>query len=132
LDEYNIISQDPTKTRVQVAYETWRDVLQSDAVWKHQEISIILFLNKVDLLTRKLVTPEDREEFGRIFPTYSGEGIESAAESIKKKFLDPVEKDFTVTSHVICALDTGLMEIIFKAIKTTIFDSRMNSVGMKL
>jgi len=130
LDEYNVESfEDPTKTRMQVSFEAWRDINKSESIGE-KDITLMLFLNKIDLLTKKLTSSAEKVEFGNVFPQYSGEGLESATEAVKKKYLEIV-KDQDVSTHIICALDTGLMEIIFKTIKNTIFNSRMLTAGFK-
>lgn len=131
LDEYNMLSsEDPSKTKMQISFEAWAEILQSP-ILKQKQISLILFLNKVDCLTKKLSIQEEREDFMRTFPSCD-DSLESATESVKKKFLDLVPGNFSeITSHTLCALDTSLMEVIFKAIKNTIFDSRVLTSGIK-
>jgi len=129
LDEYNVISnEDTSKTRMQISYESWRDILKSDVI-KDKPITLLLFLNKIDLLTTKLTSQPDKEDFERTFPKFTGE-IESATEAVKKKYTANLTQE--VNSHVMCALDTGLMEIIFRTIKDTIFSARMFTAGYKL
>jgi len=131
LDEYNVESfEEPEKTKMQISLEAWRDIIKSETI-KERDITVLLFLNKIDLLTKKLLNSEERAEFGNIYPQYSGDGIDSATESVKKKFLE-YSKDRDVSTHVICALDTGLMELIFKTIKTTVFNARLLTAGYKI
>jgi len=134
LDEYDVISpEDPSKTKMQISLESWHEVIKSEQV-RTKHITLILFLNKMDVLTNKLQTAEQREQFEERFPDWNRKGIDNAAEMIKRKFLEntPPPPQQEITSHCLCALDTSLMEIIFKAVKNTIFDSRIMNNLIKL
>jgi len=129
LDEYDVMSpEDPSKSKMQISLESWYDLIKSDQV-RTRHITLILFLNKMDVLTNKLQTAEQKDQFSERFPGWNRKGIDSAADLIKTRYLEHVPNPQDITSHCLCALDTGLMEIIFKAVKNTIFDQRiMNSL----
>jgi len=132
LDEYNVVSpEDLSKTKLQISLEAWQEVVKSEYI-KQKHITLILFLNKLDIFSLKLTIPEDKEEFVELFPEYIGDRIDSATDLIKKKFVDLAPTSQEITSHCLCALDTSLIEILFKAVKNTIFDARVLSSMIKL
>jgi len=130
VDEYNLMSKDdPAKTKLEVSYEVWRDLLKNENI-KTRNITMILFLNKMDLLEDKLNQEEDKDQFLALFPKYTGNGLEPALDLIKHKFVHGIT-DFKITTHNTCALDTNLIQFIFKSVQQTIFDGRIRTSGLK-
>nr|XP_040038715.1 guanine nucleotide-binding protein G(q) subunit alpha-like isoform X2 [Gasterosteus aculeatus aculeatus] len=85
-----------------------------------QQASVILFLNKMDLLEEKIL----HSHLADYFPEYDGprRDVEAAQEFILEKFvgLNPRE-DTVITSHFTCATDTDNIRFIFRAVKNHIF-----------
>jgi len=132
LDEYNMMStEEPNKTKMEISLQVFTDLLQSNTVQDRPHITILLFLNKIDLLEAKLQKDDNRDKFKEIFPNYT-EGIESACNCVKDKFVSPFPEDLKIHTHYICALNTLLMAEVFTAVRTTIFDSRLNTSGVRI
>jgi len=129
LEEYNVpSSEELNKTKLDISFEVWSELARSELLSK---TTIILFLNKLDLFKQKLANEKDSEQFIKLFPEYRTDGDTRGTDFIKKKFLEAVP-DRTISTHAICALDTSLIEMIFKEVKNTIFDTRVNMTGIKL
>jgi len=133
LDEFNMTSsEDPNKTKMDISMQVFNELLSSDAVKTRPHITLLLFLNKIDLLTSKLHEEDDKEQFKKIFPNFQG-SVESACDCVKLKFVAPFpDLQPHIHAHYICALDTHLMEEVFKAVRQTIFDNRLSSSGVKV
>ncbi|XP_034752694.1 guanine nucleotide-binding protein subunit alpha-11-like [Etheostoma cragini] len=112
----------------QVLYENEQDnrLRESVALFKtiisyswFQESSIILFLNKTDLLEEKIT----HSHFATYFPAFTGPkcDAESVKKFIKQMYMDEHRghpKSFY--SHYTCATDTGNIRVVFKAVEDTI------------
>jgi len=132
LDEYNIMSTDDnTKTKMEISLQVFTDLLTSQTLQDRPFITFFLFLNKTDILEAKLKLEEDNEKFKELFPNYKDGSIESACDCVKEKFLLPFP-DMKIHTHYICALDTALMSDVFTAIRTTIFDTRLITSGVRI
>jgi GTPase SAR1 family protein len=131
LDEFNMMSTEETgKTKMDISLQVFRELLQSSALQERPFIPPLLFLNKIDLLETKLKSEEDNNKFKEIFPNYTG-GLTSACECVRERFQNPFP-EIKIPTHNICALDTKLMGDVFTAVRTTIFDSRLNTSGVRI
>lgn len=132
LDEYNMMStEDASKTKMEISLQVFTDLLSSQTLQDRPHITILLFLNKIDLLEAKLQNDENQEKFKEVFPTYNSEGVQSACDCVKEKFHQPFP-EMKIHTHCICALNTALMAEVFNAVRTTIFDSRLNTSGVRI
>jgi len=132
LDEFNMASSEEVgKTKMEISIQVFHDVLNSEAVKTRPSITLLLFLNKIDLLTNKLNNEEDKKTFQGMFPTFDST-VESACECIKEKFTGPFTEQLQIYTHYTCALDTSLMQTVFKAVRQTIFDNRLSSSGVRV
>eukprot|EP01124_Arcella_intermedia_P035088 TRINITY_DN884_c0_g1_i1.p1 TRINITY_DN884_c0_g1~~TRINITY_DN884_c0_g1_i1.p1 ORF type:complete len:346 (-),score=56.15 TRINITY_DN884_c0_g1_i1:64-1101(-) len=130
LDEFNMLStEEPGKTKMEISTEVFKDLLTAETVKEKTSLTIILFLNKLDLLTTKLSKEEDKKQFHNLFPAWDGT-VENAVTQVQHRFLDGF--DTPVKVHPICALNTGLMSTVFKDVRQTIFDSRLLSSGLRI
>jgi len=128
LDEFNMLSaEDMTKTKMDISLQVFTELMNSEVIQERPFITILLFLNKIDLLESKLQNEEDREQFKTIFPNFT-EGTLSACECVKERFISAFPPDtLKIHVHFICALDTNLMAEVFTEVRTTIFDSRLST-----
>jgi len=132
LDEFNMASSEEAgKTKMEISIQVFHEVLTSEAITSRPSVTLLLFLNKIDLLTAKLRNEEDKKVFQGMFPNWDGIGIESACECIRDKFLLQVG-DIQIFAHFTCALDTGLMQTVFNHVRHTIFDNRLSSSGVRV
>jgi len=87
--------------------------------------SMILFLNKKDLLEEKINSVDLKDTF----PDYEGGSCNAIAARnyIQEKFCERVDDgdDVTVYSHFTCATDTNNMRFVFESVKSTIFDQNI-------
>jgi len=87
--------------------------------------SMILFLNKKDLLEEKVNSIDLKDHF----PEYQGGKCNAIAARnfIQKKFCEPVNEndDTTVYSHFTCATDTNNMRFVFESVRSTILEQNI-------
>jgi len=132
LDEYNMVStEDNSKTKMEISLQVFTDLLSSQILQDRPFITVLLFLNKIDLLEAKLKNDVHKEKFKELFPNYQEGSIDSACDCVKDKFLAPFP-DMKIRTHYICALNTSLMADVFSEVRTTIFDSRLNTSGVRI
>jgi len=132
LDEFNMASSEEAgKTKMEISIQVFHELLGSESVKTRPSITLLLFLNKIDLLTSKLNNEEDKKTFQGMFPTFDGT-VDSACECIREKFVGPFTENLPIYTHYTCALDTNLMGQVFKAVRQTIFDNRLSSSGVRV
>jgi len=133
LNEYNIASgEEQGKTKMQIAMDCFREVVASEQT---KSMSIILFLNKKDLLEKKFQT--DFKEFQDVFPKYTGGSeIQPATEFIGNQFRsimqDGGRTQEELCVHVTCALDTEAMDSVFQTVRETLFTNNMKMFGVDM
>ncbi|KAF7694964.1 guanine nucleotide-binding protein subunit alpha-14 [Silurus meridionalis] len=94
-----------------------------------QQSSVILFLNKTDILKEKIVY----SHLANYFPEFTGPqgDPKSAQEFILKMYQEQnPDKDKTVYSHFTCATDTENIRLIFAAVKDTILRSNLKDFNL--
>ncbi|TSO88120.1 Guanine nucleotide-binding protein subunit alpha-14 [Bagarius yarrelli] len=94
-----------------------------------QQSSVILFLNKTDILNEKIVY----SHLATYFPEFTGpQGDPKAAqEFILKMYQDQnPDKDKTIYSHFTTATDTENIRLIFAAVKDTILRSNLKDFNL--
>ncbi|KAM9516878.1 guanine nucleotide-binding protein subunit alpha-14-like [Salvelinus alpinus] len=94
-----------------------------------QESSIILFLNKTDLLEEKIY----HSNLADYFPAFKGPRKD--AESAKKFILNMYKEQHmghhkSLYNHFTCATDTENIRVVFKAVKDTIFRENMTKYNL--
>jgi len=108
--------------------EAFSEVIRS--ISKYQ-LSILLFLNKVDLLEKKIKDENHFQDFKKYFPDFKGEAkIDDCCEHIKDQFMKTMNEEsenLEVHTHVTCALDTDGITACFEAVKENIFMKRIAS-----
>jgi len=125
LDEYNMVSaEDKNLTKMDVARSVFSEVANSDAT---RGVTKLLFLNKEDLFKEKMANKVQFAEFQKAFPEYTEDNDpETAAQFVAKKFQSEIaDENEHVHHHVICALDTNAMSVVFEAVKDDIFSKKM-------
>jgi len=132
LDEYNVESNDKTLTTMQISMNTFEQVMNEE---KMKDVTRILFLNKADLLERKIDNEENYQDFLKHFPEYTGvKDPTTVKEFLREKFLALVtlQEPLPVQAHFTCALDTRAMDTVFEAVRSTIMIKRLQGMGMVL
>uniref|UniRef100_A0A3B4X2Y2 Guanine nucleotide-binding protein G(q) subunit alpha-like n=1 Tax=Seriola lalandi dorsalis TaxID=1841481 RepID=A0A3B4X2Y2_SERLL len=101
-----------------------------------QNSSVILFLNKKDLLEEKIMY----SHLVDYFPEYDGEyqqhGVQPKRQTFKPKFilkmfvdLNP-DSDKIIYSHFTCATDTENIRFVFAAVKDTILQLNLKEYNL--
>ncbi|XP_029693955.1 guanine nucleotide-binding protein subunit alpha-11-like [Takifugu rubripes] len=123
----------------QVLYESESDnrLSESLALFKtilsyswFQDSSIILFLNKTDLLEEKIA----QSHLATYFPAYRGPrgDAESAKEFILQLYRAQHRQSHKpLYSHFTCATDTKNIKVVFKAVKDTLFREHLRDFNIQ-
>jgi guanine nucleotide-binding protein subunit alpha len=88
--------------------------------------SIVLFLNKRDLLASKLET----SSLAKYYPAYKGNSYDDAVEFITGLFLAKAPMDKKIYSHVTCATDTTNVGVVFLAVKDIIITQMLKALEL--
>jgi len=88
--------------------------------------SIVLFLNKRDLLAAKLAT----SPLAKYYPAYKGENYDDAVEFMTELFLAKAPADKRIYSHVTCATDTTNVGVVFLAVKDIIITQMLKALEL--
>nr|XP_036232595.1 G protein alpha q subunit-like [Bactrocera oleae] len=90
--------------------------------------SIILFLNKQDILEEKILT----SHLVDYYPEYEGpkQNADEAKYFIRQMFEALVHKDRPIYTHFTCATDTKNFRVVFLAVQDTIMRSYLDSIGI--
>ncbi|KAK2840741.1 hypothetical protein Q7C36_012320 [Tachysurus vachellii] len=94
-----------------------------------QQSSVILFLNKTDILKEKIAY----SHLATYFPEFTGpQGDPKAAQEFILKMYQEQnpDKEKTVYSHFTCATDTENIRLIFAAVKDTILRSNLKDFNL--
>ncbi|KAM6954722.1 guanine nucleotide-binding protein subunit alpha-14-like [Aplochiton taeniatus] len=94
-----------------------------------QRSSVILFLNKTDILQEKIT----HSHLANYFPEFTGPqgDINSAQEFILKMYQEQnPDKEKTVYSHFTCATDTENIRFVFVAVKDTILRHNLREFNL--
>jgi len=90
--------------------------------------TMILFMNKIDLLSAKL----NNVNLGVCFNEYEGNNsFEDVCEYIKQKFMElNANPNHLIFSHLTCATDTSNVQKVFEACKITILSNNLVKIGL--
>lgn len=94
-----------------------------------QQSSVILFLNKTDVLQEKIVY----SHIGNYFPEFTGPqgDAKAAQEFILQMYMQQNDdKEKTLYSHFTCATDTENIRLIFAAVKDTIVRGNLKDFNL--
>lgn len=117
--------EDDETNRMHESLRLFREVCNSH--W-FMQTSMILFLNKTDLFSTKLL----KTPITVCFPDYKGENdFESTKEYIKQQFVSQNNSpDKSIYTHFTCATDTNNITIVFNAVRDIILRQQLNMNGM--
>lgn len=97
-----------------------------------QSVSIILFLNKTDLLVEKLSKKET--DISQYFPSFAGNPFEpSDVQSFLLQFFGSTKRDpkKPLFHHFTTAVDTENIKVVFNAVKDTILRRNLQSLMLQ-
>lgn len=96
------------------------------------EVSVILFLNKTDLLREKLARRDS--DIREYFPEYTGDPFD--VESVQMFFVDMFDhirrdRKRPFYYHFTTAIDTENIKVVFSAVKDTILQKNINQLMLQ-
>jgi len=125
ISEYDQLCYEDNETnRVVEALELFEDIANSE--W-FADIDIILFLNKKDLLKKKIASVPPQT----FFPEFKGDGsYESVLTYLKNEFDERNQQEREVITHVTCATDTADIKGVFEdKVKKILLNKQGNAQG---
>lgn len=125
LSEYDqVLVEDPSQSRMLDSFLLFNSIINSQ--WFHNT-SIILFLNKIDIFKKKLLT----SPLSRYFEDYKGgSDFEAGAAYLKAKFLSFNYSKLNIYPHYTCATDTQQIETVLAAVRETILSKALKDTGI--
>ncbi|MBV96059.1 Guanine nucleotide-binding protein G(z) subunit alpha, partial [Eschrichtius robustus] len=127
LSEYDqVLVESDNENRMEESKALFRTIVTYP--W-FQNSSVILFLNKKDLLAQKI----RRIPLTVCFPEYSGQNTyEEAAVYIQRQFEDLNRNKETkeIYSHFTCATDTSNIQFVFDAVTDVIIQNNLKYIGL--
>ncbi|KAI8894049.1 G-protein alpha subunit-domain-containing protein [Globomyces pollinis-pini] len=120
------LEEDTTVNRMKDALLLFINIINAPLL-KH--ISIVLFLNKVDLLETKL----EFTTFQHYFPAFQGEqNIETVSKFIRNQFLSKSKRtrsDGHIIPHITCCTDTKSIKVIVDTVLSGVLKSTLRNIG---
>lgn len=127
LSEYDqVLFEASSMNRMKESMSLFRTIL-TYPWFKHS--SMLLFLNKKDLLEEKIM----HSDLSDYFPSFTGPRRDAVAARnfIAEMYADlALECDKVVYTHFTCATDTDNIRFIFSAVKDTILRSHLGEIGI--
>lgn len=128
VDEYDTPTvEDKNKTKLEVSLQTWKDLLKNPQL---ANVSIILLLNKIDLLEKHLESGFD--SVTARFPKYSGAKTkEGFLKYVQQMYIDCIPQSINldyVSCLNCCALDTKLMGSLFNEARSHILQRSLSTL----
>ncbi|KAG7476271.1 hypothetical protein MATL_G00081150 [Megalops atlanticus] len=127
LSEYDqVLSESSNENRMEESKALFRTIISYP--WFH-ESSVILFLNKTDLLEEKIT----QSHLTDYFPEYTGpkNDADSAKRFILRMFQEQnPDKEKTIYSHFTCATDTENIRFVFSAVKDTLLRHNLKEFNL--
>ncbi|ODA76235.1 hypothetical protein RJ55_08080 [Drechmeria coniospora] len=125
LSEYDqVLLEESSQNRMMESLLLFDSVVNSR--W-FMRTSIILFLNKVDILKQKLL----RSPLGNYFPDYSGgNDVSKAAKYLLWRFNQVNRAHLNLYPHLTQATDTSNIRLVFAAVKETILNNALKDSGI--
>ena len=121
-----VLREDSSQNRLQESLELF------GSIWKNrwlENVSVVLFLNKIDLLQKKL----PYSDMGKYFSDYTGgNDVEAAKRFIENRFIQigkPTEFK-RVYSHFTVATDTENVKKVFAAVRDIILHIHLREYGL--
>jgi len=125
-----VLLEDRTTNRLKEAMTIF-DVIINNRVFS--SVSVILFLNKYDLLREKVSSPEAHSRLSEYFPEYTGsdKDINGVSSFILGffKHLNRRNKEFYY--HFTTAIDTENNKIVFNDVKATILNRNLQELMLR-
>jgi len=132
-DEYDVMDdeKDFDRSKIDISRFIFNELVNSQVVT--DGVPIILFLNREDLLEKRLLAPQGFLSFKESFPEYLGPNdIRKALEYIKNYFLSVIkDNNKTIKYHYTCALDRDGMVVVWKIIRDFLVEQALIEIGLK-
>ncbi|XP_012992203.2 guanine nucleotide-binding protein subunit alpha-14 isoform X2 [Esox lucius] len=126
LSEYDQVLAECDENRMEESKALFKTIITCS--W-FQDSSVILFLNKTDLLEEKI----RHSHLVNYFPEYTGpkNDPEAAREFILKMYQDQnTDREETLYSHFTCATDTENIRFVFAAVRDTIIKHHLKEFSI--
>jgi len=127
MSEYDLkLYEDDSTNRMQESLKLFKEICNNK--W-FAETSMILFLNKCDLLQEKLLHVTVKQYIGE----YIGDNsYEDVVRFFRKLYLSKNKAHHKVYYHVTCATNTDNVRVVFKSVADTIHKRSLIASGIKV
>ncbi|XP_064087118.1 guanine nucleotide-binding protein subunit alpha-11-like [Macrobrachium nipponense] len=113
--------------RLELSLQLFRETLRYPGF---SETCIILFLNKTDILQKKIAT----SDLYRYFPDYNGPrgDAQSATKYIRNRFFEVARDRSDFFTHETCATDTNATKFVFSAVREKILYDNLRKLSLSM
>jgi len=129
-DEFDVSPNENTteKTKLELAKNTFREFLEHRP---DKKCPVILFINRKDLLEKRLSEKAGFKAFKATFKKYDGEkDADAALQFIEKYLLKDLDNADEVTVHHTCALDKSAMQVVWNSVREGILRATFAKIGV--
>jgi len=133
-DEFDVKDdeKDFDRSKMEISRFIFKELIQSTI---GENLPIILFLNRIDLLERRLLTPQGYTSFKESFPEYMGSNDKNKALEFIKSYYFAVLNEYKpgapIKCHYTCALDRDGMVVVWKIIRDFLVEQALKDLGLK-
>jgi len=132
MEEYDVLAaeqkDDPT-TKLELAKSTFTEFVKNR---EDKAAPIVLFLNKQDLLAKRIGMEGGLKVFKKTFKKFKGEADPEAVEKFIEEFVTSdvdLEAD-KILVHRTCALDTEAMKVVWESVREGILRNSFAKIGI--
>lgn len=126
ISEYDqVLYEDEEVNRLKEAIVVFEKYSNHDSFF---QTAMILFLNKTDLFRKKLLL----SPFDETFKTFQGDpkSFDDTTKFIEQKFLEVIEEEKMVFTHLTCATNTENVKYVFEACQSVILEQSIQGIGL--
>ncbi|KAK7080917.1 Guanine nucleotide-binding protein subunit alpha-14, partial [Halocaridina rubra] len=126
-DQFWSQEEEEGMNRLELSLQLFRETLHYPGF---AETCIILFLNKTDVLQKKIAT----SDLSNYFPDYTGPkgNPQSATEFIRNRFVDIAKDRTDFFTHETCATDTNATRFVFAAVREKILFDNLRKLSLSI
>jgi len=132
VEEYDVPAEEEksdSSTKYQLAKSTFTEFAKTR---EDKNCPVILFLNKKDLLEKRIADKDSWKAFKTTFEQYDGDkDINSVLKFLEKDLTSDVDtEEDKITVHCTCALDKDAMKVVWDSVREGILRASLAKVGI--
>jgi len=134
-DEFDVDDEekDFDRTKMEISRFIFSEIVNSNIV--HEDVPVILFLNREDLFIQRLADPAGFRAFQETFPEYEGPNDKQKALEYIRNFFLAVVKDRNkpanpIKCHYTCALDRDSLVVVWRTVREFLLTQALQDIGL--